>query len=147
MPQIQQQNQAQAVSGKARFDQNIEAIKAGCNSPEFQLYYNKTSCSANDITLSQMTDKSKITTAEKSVLEAATINVDNLLKDNLNLSRQLGSQKDKAYADYVETVQNPSLEKNRLDLFDGKITWGDFNRRRKEIADTSAATRKRIFGN
>jgi hypothetical protein len=141
------QSQAQAASGKARYDQNTEQMKAACNSPDFQLYYNKTSCLANDVTLSQMTDKSKITTAEKLVLEAATTNVDNLIKDNLNLIRQFGSQKDKALADYVETVQNPNLEKNRLDLFDGKITWGDFNRRRKEIGDASSVTSRRIYGN
>ena len=141
------QNQAQAASGKARFDQNIETMKAACISPEFQLYYSKTSCTANAVTMSQMSDKTKITAAEKPVLEAATIKIDTLTRDNNSIIRTAGSEKDKAFANYLETIYMPLLDKNRFNLYDGKITWGDFNRRRKELGDAYLAERKRIYGN
>jgi hypothetical protein len=140
----QQQQQAQVVNNKARLDQLRAEQKGMCSNPAFQPYYAKSPCSTNDLALSSMSDKSKITTAEKVALEAAASTFDKLNFEANNIIRQ-GNAADKAYVRYVEQTLNPAGTKNRLDLFEGKITWGDYNKRRKEINEAFSSEVRRIY--
>jgi hypothetical protein len=47
-------------------------------------------------------------------------------------------------ADYNKTIAFPAAQKNRLDLYQGSITWGVYNRKRKEISDGIAAESQRV---
>jgi hypothetical protein len=47
-------------------------------------------------------------------------------------------------ADYNKLVAFPAAQKNRLDLYQGNITWGVYNRKRKEISDGMAAESRRV---
>lgn len=142
----QQQQQSQIAKGQAKLDQIGQEIKAACSNPEYQIYFAKSPCSTNEITLSQMSDKTKITAAEKVVLEKALSKTDKLIKEGQAIMQSGGSQKDKEMVNYMQTLQTPAAEKNRLDLFDGKITWGEYNRKRKEINEAYQSAKRRIYG-
>jgi hypothetical protein len=144
MQPVQQQQQTQFVSEKARLDQIVVEMKGLCSNPEFQPYYAKSPCSSNDFVLSSMSDKSKITNAEKVALEAWASKYDKLISDSNNILRQAGNA-DKAWVRYMEQTVIPAATKNRLDVYEGKITWGDYNKRRKEINDALTSERKKIY--
>ncbi len=137
--------QADSQSAKSRSDAVYAQMAASCKNPDYAAYYAKTFCSAPESTLAMMSDKSKINAREKEVLNAWSQAYDKLLLEANDLARQYGSAKDKQIILYYDTVSTPASQKNRLDLYDGKITWGDYNRRRKEINDAIAVERKRIF--
>ncbi len=53
--------------------------------------------------------------------------------------------RDKAFADVVET----NLEFSNaaaMDLYSGKMSWGEYNKQRKNITDTIKAEHKRVYG-
>ena len=144
MQPVQQQQQTQFASGKSRLEQISADIKGMCTNPAFQPYYAKSPCSSNDFSLSSMTDKSKITSTEKVAIEAAASAYDKLNTEANDILRQ-GGAADKVYVQYMEQTVIPASAKNRLDVYEGKITWGDYNKRRKEINDALISERKRIY--
>ena len=91
-----------------------------------------------------MSDKSKITNAEKVALEAAVSAYDKLNLEGNDILRK-GGAADKVYVRYMEQTVIPAATKNRLDVYEGKITWGDYNKRRQEINRALESERKRIY--
>lgn len=140
----QQLQQAQFADGQARINQIGAAMKGLCSNPEFQPYFAKSPCSSNDFVLSSMSDKSKITNAEKVALEAAVSAYDKLNLEANDILRK-GGAADKVYVRYMEQTVIPASTKNRLDVYEGKITWGDYNKRRQEINRALESERKRIY--
>jgi len=141
----QSTKQATANSVKEELDQIAQKIKAVCADAKYAAFYAKTSCQADDLTMAQMTDKSKISPLEKLQLDEVVTVTKPLIAQMNNVIRRSGNSKDSKVVDYRETVQEQALQKNRLDLYEGKETWGDYNRRRKEISDMEKAERKRLL--
>jgi hypothetical protein len=90
-----------------------------------------------------MSDRSKITQAQKNALNAWAQAYDKLA-DELNEALALTSPANKQMANYNKLIAFPAAQKNRLELFEGKITWGVYNRKRKEISDGIAAESQRV---
>lgn len=143
-PALEQQ-QAQSADIKSRLEKITQESLALCNVPEFQAYFAKTPCKSSDISFGQMADKTKINSKEKSALEALSTKSDILMKDARDIIRPSSHPKDQAYLQYIEQIFVPATTKLRFDLYDGKITWGDYNRRRKELGESSEAERSKIF--
>ena len=116
-------------------DKNSELTKAAsqvCSNPEFIAYYAKTPCKASEITFSQLADKTKITPSQKIALvkqrEAAN-RLNNLSSQTqIQLYGALGQKR----VDLFKNSLEPADEKNNLNLYNGLITWGDFNQTRKD---------------
>jgi hypothetical protein len=66
------------------------------------------------------------------------------LADEMNEALLLTSAANKQMAEYNKTVAFPAAQKNRLDLFQGNITWGAYNRKRKAIYEGIANESKRL---
>jgi hypothetical protein len=117
---------------------SIEAIKSEvrqlCTRPDLRPFYSKTSCLPAETTLDQMTDKTKITPAEKIAFSAARTELDGFGRKIDDVFRQYYPE---AAAVFIErrALVKRELDTLALEFYDGRITRGEYNRRRKEIAD------------
>lgn len=111
--------------------------RENCAKPELKEYYSKTACFSIDITLEQMADGTKITNIQKPILLKARGIADDLTNSDLKLLKEFGGNNGNKLAAIYESLK-PQSEKNTLDLYNGKITWGEYNRRRKEISSDIA---------
>jgi hypothetical protein len=118
-------------------------IKALCIEPEYAAYFAKTFCTPSELSLSMMSDRTKINQAQKIALNAWSTAYDKLAEE-LNEKLALSSAANKQMADYNKTIAFPAAQKNRLNLYQGSITWGVYNRKRKEISDGIAAESQRV---
>jgi hypothetical protein len=109
-----------------------EGFKATCALEDVKPLLEKSPCTANLLTLEQMADTSKITPEQKAAL--SKFRTGNLPVSNaLNASyRQHGGTKGAKVVATREKAQQLS-EQNQLDLYEGKQTWGEYNKRRNEI--------------
>ena len=118
-------------------------IKYLCIEPEYAVYFAKTFCTPSELSLTMMSDRTKISQAQKIALNAWAQAYDKFA-DELNEALALTSAANKQMADYNKTIAFPAAQKNRLELYEGKITWGVYNRKRKDISDGIAAESRRI---
>lgn len=104
-----------------------------CVSPEFELIYAKTPCFTGDIDFKYMTDDTKITTNQKLIFVRWREAIDSSTQKTINIEVRLNGNAGKKYANYALSTMKPDNDKNNLDLYNGQITWGQYNSRRKEI--------------
>ena len=90
-----------------------------------------------------MSDRTKITQAQKNALNAWAQAYDKLAEE-FNEALPLTSAANKQMAEYNKIVAFPAAQKNRLELYQGNITWAVYNRKRKEISDGIAAESRRV---
>ena len=131
------QNQMAQVSAnqdslKQRFEQVGANIVLMCGSAELSEYYKKTACKAPDISFEHIADSTKITSAQKAALvkQRERVALGEKEQDEIQAQRGAAGQK---IIDVAMNFSRPENEKNNLDLYNGKITWGEYNKRRKEI--------------
>ena len=90
----------------AERDANRRKGEERCADPKFSVIYEKTPCLSTNIYFKYMTDDTRITSAQKIVFVQ--------LRESFSQSSE-------------------KIVKNNLDLYNGKITWGEYNLRRKEL--------------
>jgi len=127
------QNQINNQNLKGQFDQLQGTLVAMCNKDALKEYYKKSACKATDISFEQLADDTTITAEQKTVLIKQREEVALLDKEFDQFQRQRGDAGIRLINVQVNYVR-PENEKNNLDLYNGKITWGGYNKRRKEIA-------------
>lgn len=130
--QSSQPPQPQPNPLKVASDSVLSDIKAMCAREDLKPYFNKSSCNALEISLEQMSDKSKISADEKVALSKLQAANQPIVKKIVDAFRQYGGAKGADAAMLREKTQQ-LLEKNQFELYDGKINWGEYNRRRHEL--------------
>ena len=75
-----------------------------------------------------LTDKSKITKQQRVLFDRFTAERTALVEQKKALMRSNGSNNAKAYLQKYETTIEPALLLNKAELYDGKISWGQFNK-------------------
>ena len=105
----------------------------------------KTTAFGLEVTDSKMVDKSTITAAEKEHFVGFFSTIDRLNLDAIRLLKGSENQKDADVIKYMESIERPAILKNRGDLYEGRQTWGEYNRRRKQISDAELAERRAIL--
>jgi hypothetical protein len=118
-------------------------IKSLCLEPAYSAYFAKTFCTPSELSLAMMSDRTKINQAQKDALNAWSQAYDKLA-DAFNEALPLTSAANKQMAEYNKIVAFPAAQKNRLDLYQGNITWAVYNRKRKDISDGIAAESRRV---
>jgi len=102
-----------------------------CSLNELRPFYLKSACKAQDISLSQLTDQSKATPAEKLSIDF----LDKRAKEYLEkraLIFEKGPDKNSGPAlARLDRETSKSASESRLNLYMGKITWGQYNQIRK----------------
>jgi len=117
--------------------------QALCDIQEFAELLAKTTCDAKDISFDQLVDTTKITTQQKPILVKFRMQADALYKELQEWRRKNGNITDKQIADYVDTQQSVYDQYN-LDLYNGKINWGEYNKARKEEYEKNMAELTKI---
>ena len=113
-----------------------------CADPKYKLFFAKTPCNHPDITLQFLTDNSKADAAEKKVillmddeyLKIASMQAENF-RQNINPA-SLGIA-----LSNLRLKQRSEAQDNLSNLYQGKISWGEFNTQRK----ASAASGREAF--
>ena len=123
---------AQPSPVKIAFDTFAAEAQARCREPELQPYFAKTSCNAFDITLEQLTDSSKITEEQKVALQKNRSEYLQQSRKLIQAIRQYGGQKGASVATLREK-SDEEVDANILELYTGRISWGEYNRHRKDI--------------
>lgn len=119
---------------KLAFDRLRADHEENCKDPNLAPIAAKTPCNAKDINIAQMSDKSKASTKEKTAIlygekvdEKEYSEVVDLIKLHMNPN---------AANDVIKYIdrRKAQYQKSLLDLYNGKITWGQFNIDRKNRA-------------
>jgi len=146
--QRQSANSEQAAQNKAEVDAWVKSIRerqeSNCADPRFAPYYSKTACGADKITFEQLTDPSKISPAAKAILPEVRNSVDAIAKENMENVRKYGGTIGAKRSDLYMTTTKVQNDKNNLDLYNGLITWGEYNKRRQEIYSEYRAASSKI---
>jgi hypothetical protein len=117
-----------------------------CNKEEYKRFFIKSPCFANDITAEQLSDKTMIQDTEKDAFLKYREEVSAIDKKFSDISQTYGDSKDKEFGLFLEKNSIKSKRKASLDFVEGKISWGEFNKSRKEIAQEGEKERIRIYG-
>lgn len=128
---------------EAAFKSFHERQQSVCADPKFAPYYSKTACTADKISFEQLSDSTKISPAAKAIFVDLRNVVDGMNREHLDLYRKYGGSLGAKQADLYMTTSKVQNDRNNLDLFSGAITWGEYNKRRQQIAtDFLDASRK-----
>ena len=107
-------------------------------------YFNKTTCSPIDLTIAQLADETKPNDEEKVQILKVREQVAIHQLDFVRKLRSNGLSQDKQLADALELFEN-ELVQNSLNLYGGKITWGEFNQVKKNIYLKAIAEYRKLF--
>jgi hypothetical protein len=102
-----------------------------CKRADLQVYFAKAACKASDITLEQMADTSKVTPEQKEALSKLP-SLNNAINVKLHdaFLRYGGATGAKVVAARERAIQDS--RDSQLKLFEGKMTWGEYNKYRYE---------------
>lgn len=125
---------------------STQMLKDLCKKEEYKIIFVKSACHSSDITDEQLSDKSMISDTEKSIYlkyreekSAIRKKTEDALQASENPKMKEFLLFDKKNADKSDLVA--------LDLINGKISWGGFNKFRKEYEQEIKKEVSRILGN
>jgi hypothetical protein len=117
-------------SRQIELDKLKQQTDSRCANSEFKPYYEKTPCLANQINFQYVSDTSKITPTQKKVFLNLRSAIDENQRERVRVDRETGFG---WAADLMEQFLIPPNDANNLDLLNGKITWGEYNTKRRDI--------------
>ena len=114
-------------------EKNRIASKELCSRKEYEVIYAKTPCLSTQFNFKIMTDNTKITEQQKFIFTKWREELDASIEIMINTEINLNGMAGKKFANYYKATTKPQNDKNNLDLYNEKITWGEYNSRRQEI--------------
>lgn len=145
--QIGMADQQKRQTGAAALKKLNEVGQQRCADSEYAAYYEKSPCLAAKVTTEQLDDLTKITPVQKAVLSKVRQSISGSFQERIRIFRDYGGDKDIKFAEYQESYIKPRLDKNDLNLYDGKITWGQYNKERNALFLEADEERKKIYQN
>lgn len=144
----QEKGQTQAIQtnsnseGTAAMQALRDRQQKVCADPKYAPYYSKSPCLANQMNFEQLADQTKISPAAKAIFVELRNTVDAANQEGSDIFRKYGGAKGAKAADYYTTIQKAQNDQNNLALYNGQITWGEYNKRRQQIyTDSIEATK------
>jgi hypothetical protein len=142
------QGGGQALRNNSEAESALRAIRerqeAACADPKFAPYYSKTACTSGKITFEQLADSTRISPAVKAIFVELRNTVDASNSAYADLIRKYGGSVGAKRADLFMSTAKVQNDRNNLDLFNGTITWGEYNKRRQQIQADFAEAEKKI---
>ena len=117
--------------------------RALCRKPDLYAYYSWAQCRAREATAEQLADRTRVTPAEKSAFNKANAETDALIGRAIAANRQYNEKNGNALATNMEQAM-AALNRIRQEYLEGRITRGEYNKRRRDIAIESDAEAIRI---
>ncbi len=122
-----------------RIAQVSKDIRAICTSPANRLYYAKTPCLPSGMTEAHLKDGSRITPQARRVAQQVFENLHKLNEDTRDLMTSSGDARLIRLARHSREVVDPKIEAMQAALLNGTMTWGQYNRARLEVFESSKA--------
>lgn len=135
-----------AESDQALVDSMKQSTDQTCNTEAFKPLFERSPCRVQDISFSQLADSSTITEELKPIFAAERDGMDKSAKVTISALRSHTDPRDRAFADALESEVSVA-DAYAMDLYNGKITWGEYNKDRRANVDELTAKRKAIYGN
>ncbi|TFV34704.1 hypothetical protein E4K66_30370 [Bradyrhizobium frederickii] len=137
-----------AQSGSPEYAATIKGInedgRALCRKPEYYAYYSWAPCAVREVSAEQLNDRAHVTAAEKPVYEKVKAEQDDLTARIIATHRQYNEKNGEAFARNIEQAKAMS-DIVRQEYLTGKISRGEHNRRRRDIAVSSDTEALRIM--
>lgn len=130
---VQKQGGSKIDAANQQIAQLDKDQKELCDSEKYKSIYQKSPCVIDNANLEQLADQAKISANEKSLFMAWHGERDSILKRRVAVNRSVGNPTATNIADLFERTRIKN-ENNALALYEGKITWGEYNKTRKDIA-------------
>jgi len=131
--QDKRQQEAKVQAAKDGLEALKEEQRELCAREELQPYYSKTPCKPEEATLEQMADKSRITPSEKEALSKARSEYTAISKRINEYLRQNDPRHGNSIA-LVRERNDTELEKLAVNFYEGRITPGEYNKKRRDLA-------------
>lgn len=128
---------------KTPLNEIVKDLNKLCNREDYKLIFVKSACKPNDITFEQLTDKTMISEVDKTVFSKYRSELQDLNNRLQEAIRTYGGPKETEEGLVLDRT-HLQIDKSALDLFAGKITWGEYNKYRKEIYRTEMEELNRI---
>lgn len=110
-----------------------EEAQARCRRPEYQSFYSRIPCNVKRATSEQLADRGKFLPGEKQALDRLRAGIKESNAKLLAVHRQYNAK----FADAIAaTFENGDVayDRNAQEFIEGRITRGEYNRRRRDIA-------------
>lgn len=120
---------------QARFDAVRDMYRNICTAREYEAYFAKTPCLPQLSTRRQLSDASRITPEEARAMQGVLREVRDLNEATQELMRKSGIDSYIARADWARDTLDPAVLDNQKALLARRITWGEYNRKRRELMD------------
>lgn len=148
--QVTSQAQSNSPSMAQQYKLNIDELNASfrnnvCGDERFKPLFLKSSCSANEISLNQLADNEKISESEKELLNLYTERNREFLNGELDIINKYMASPMKDEISIFRRKQFNEAINERIELIQGKITWGEYNKRRTAAANRGARERMEII--
>ena len=114
-------------------------LRAVCTAPVNQPYFDKTPCLPPGITEKHLTDKTRITAAQKKAAEQVFARIHRLNEDTRKMMIESGNPEYARLARTSLQVVDPRVDALQRSLLSGQITWGEYNRERLEIFEETSS--------
>jgi hypothetical protein len=113
-----------------------------CKKEEYRPYIEKSPCNARNITLEQLSDTTRINERQKQAMLAfakATDDIVNRIED----AQKMGGMLSRKMYEYLVSTLKPARDGYRIELVQGKLTWGEYNQRKRDAVAQQAIFVKR----
>lgn len=116
------------------YNDQIKSLDAAvddlCNRPEYQPIVQRMPCGIGikQPSMEMLTDKTKITKQQRVLFDKYNAERVSLVDQKKSLVRSSGSEASKSFLQKYETTIEPALLMNKAELYEGKITWGQYNK-------------------
>jgi hypothetical protein len=127
------QQQAMVQATKNEWQALQEEARQLCAREDLQPYYRKTPCQPEEATLEQVTDKSRITPSEKEALSKVRSEHAALTKRMNDYLRQNDPRSGNSIV-LIRERMTADIDKVALEFYEGRITRGEYNKKRRDIA-------------
>ena len=132
-----------SADAKAQAKDLVDRLNRICTDPKYAAYYSKSACKADQVTFDQLADTSKISPEARAIYPELRNKLDATSREFADLLRRYGGTAGARRASAFDASLIATQQIN-LALYEGQITWGEYNKRRQEIYRQSLAADKEI---
>lgn len=131
----EQNTRAKVINDEKRDQVNVirSQMLEMCDKEEFVAFTSKTSCGDKQISLSMMSDQTKITVQQKKAMDSYMQEWESLVNQQEKIVVRGADSKLRTRMQCVNEKVKPLFKKNDLDLFSGRITWGQYNKNKSDL--------------
>jgi hypothetical protein len=120
-----------------------EEGRALCRKPDFYSYFSWVPCLMRNPTPEQLADQTKVRPGDRAVMLNVKAEGDAISAKLMAAHRQYNEKHGNAFVAIIEQTQ-ASVDRVRQDYLEGRITRGEYNKRRRDIAIDHDAEALRI---